>query len=354
MKKWLIKSLCLFIPVYITVVLVNYRIDPANIYHSSMVDRILEGLESHSGVEVVGDFDEGDLLERRIATMSDTPETMVMGSSHVLYVDWQFDDYANIGMSGEFLDDYYATIGLLEEYERLPRNIVLAVDPYIFMDEMTIRQDSLSPYAKAEKARVRGENPGEVNSSGKSFDRMKELLSFSYFQASVRALVNGVDSSYTNPVDSTESGEYMKILNNGKRIPALSAFQGADQCRWDAEWYVSNGSIYCMSDYRELSEKKIEEFELLVDYLLEKGVNVELYLPSWFSLYYDEFESNEKFSAVIKSEEYFRNMAEERSVVVHGSYNPYACGITDEDFLDSMHLKPEAAWKNYNCILTTY
>lgn len=350
MKKILLKSACLFIPVFAVVILVNYFVDPANVFRSSIADEIVEYFADYEGVEVVGDFNEGSLLKKRVASLSETPDTVIIGSSHVLYVDWQFDDYMNAGMSGEYLDDYFATVGLLEEYNRLPRRLVIAVDPYALMGGLSIRQDSLSDYAEKEKAIVKGEQFTGKISEGLSFSRVKELISFPYFQNSVSALVNGVNASEVNPTNETSVGEKTKILKNGKRVPPSSAYQSAEQCTWDAEWYVSSGSIQVMTEYSELAEKEKEEFTALVDHLIDSGVTVEIYLPGWFDTYYDEFAINPNFSGVIKCEEYIREMASERNITVHGSYNPYEAGVEKTDFLDSLHLTPEAGWDNYNYI----
>lgn len=351
MKKFVIKSLCLFIPIFLLVIATNFMVDPANIFRSTLTDDMMEAFENHEGVEIVGDFNEGELLKKRIEALDRTPDTIVMGSSHVLYVDWQFEDYINAGMSGEFLDDYFATVGLLEEYGRLPRRLVISVDPYIFMSDLSIRQDSLLPYAEKEKALTRGEKYTKKLDSGISWERLKELVSFPYFQSSVSALTHGVNAATVIPTDDISVGEKTKILRNGKRVPAAAAFQSAQQCVWDAEWYVSTGTIHVMTDFSELSKNETEEWEQLTDYLISKGITLEIYLPSWLSVYYDEFEKNEKFSGVIKCEDYIRKMAAERNITVHGSYSPYVSGAENEYFLDSHHLTPKHGWENYNFIL---
>lgn len=351
MKKFVLKSLCLFIPIFLLIIAINFTVDPANIFRSTLTDNMMEAFLNHEGVEIVGDFNEGELLKKRIEALDRTPDTIVVGSSHVLYVDWQFEDYINAGMSGEFLDDYFATVGLLEEYGRLPKRLVISVDPYIFMSDLSIRQDSLLPYAEKEKAISRGEEYTKKLDTGISAERLKELVSFPYFQSSVSALIHGVNTASINPTDDAGVGEKTKILKNGMRVPASSSFQSAQQCVWDAEWYVSTGTIHVMTDFSELSENETKEWELLTDHLISEGVTLVFYLPSWFSVYYDEFEKNPNFSGVIKCEEYIRKMAAERNITVHGSYNPYVAGAENDHFLDSHHLTPEHGWENYNFIL---
>ncbi len=34
-------------------------------------------------------------------------------------------------------------------------------------------------------------------------------------------------------------------------------------------------------------------------------------------------------------------------ITVHGSFNPYVCGITEEDYADWLHLKTEKMLENY-------
>lgn len=341
----------LIVPVYALVVFTNYFVDPANIFHASMTDKICEGLKEYEAVEVVGDFDEGSLLEKRIASFSTVPSVMVMGSSHVLYVDWDFDDYQNIGMSGEFLDDYYATVGLLNKYNKIPKTLVIGVDPYIFMDGLSIRQDSLSMYAADVKNMLNPSSYGRVKPENAKLKRIKELFSFSYFQSSAEALLHKVDASYVNPVSDPTIGDYPKILQNGRRVPSFSSYMAIEDMESASEWDVSNKAVYCMVDYETLDATKISEFEYLIDFLISKNVNVILYLSSWYPVYYDEFSSNVKFSGVLKAEDYLREMAGTREIEVRGSYSPYECGIEREDFLDYFHLTPEGGLKNYSVII---
>ena len=350
MKKWIIRCLILIIPTYALVILVNFFADPANIYHASMTDDIVNGLKEHVAVEIAGDFDEGVLLDKRIAAC-DVHDVGIMGSSHVLYVDWDFDDYLNIGMSGEFLDDYYATVGLIDKYDKYPDTLVIGVDPYIFMDGLSIRQESLKDDLEYADKLIKGgsSKKGPIDLSG--LKKVKELFSFSYFQSSVSAMINGVNATYVNPVDDIGCGDYPKILYTGRRVPSITSQKEIQDMDSAAQWDISAGAVYCMTDYEELSPVCIERFEILIDYILSKGTEVIIYLPAWYPDYYDEFTKNDKFSGVIKAEEYIRKMAKERGIEVRGSYNPYVCGLNKEDYLDHFHLKPEGGLKNYNVII---
>lgn len=348
MKKWILKSLLLFIPVFALVVLTNFFVDPANIFHASMIDYIFEGISENEAVEVVGDFDEGKLLERRITEMTTPSEIMIMGSSHVLYVDWEFDDYTNIGMSGEFLDDYYATVGLLKENNVLPKTLIIGVDPYIFMDGLSIRQESLTTYANNAKETIAGNPVKRGLFENGEFDKVKELFSFPYFQSSVNAFFMGVNASYVNPSDNSDMGDYPKILKNGRRVPTEESYMTMERMDSASNWDVENGAIYCMVDFRSLSESKKTEWENLLSFLQNEGVEVIIYLPAWYPIYYDAFCTKENFSGVILAEEYIREDAANRGIKVQGSYNPYVCGIEREDFLDYFHLNPEGGVKNYN------
>lgn len=350
MKKLAVKCLILIVAVLGTVAGINLTVDPANIYHAGVTDEILKGLSEYPAVEIVGDFDEGTLLEKRIASLDRTPETMIMGSSHVLYVDWQFEDYLNVGMSGEFMDDYYATVGLLNAYDRLPERLVIGLEPYVFIEDLTLRQESLEKYADEAAALAGGKTVKKKLFSGNTYDRIKEAFSFSYFQSSVKALLNGTEAAYVNVTDNAEIGERVKLTQTGKRIPGESSFWTVEDKDSAAEWNVSAGAIYCMTNYKALYASRIKEWENLIDFLTEKGVEVEIYLPCWYPVYYDEFEKNELFRGVILAEDYTREMAAARGIIVHGSFSPYACGIEREDYLDSFHMTPQAGLKCYEYI----
>lgn len=100
-------------------------------------------------IESPGNINEGLFLEAMIKSLRHTPETIIIGSSHIMYEPWQFQDFYVAGLSGAYLGDYYAIIGLLEETDRLPSHIIIGVDPWAFMTSASNgRHTSIAQYAQ--------------------------------------------------------------------------------------------------------------------------------------------------------------------------------------------------------------
>lgn len=100
----------------------------------------------------------------------------------------------------------------------------------------------------------------------------------------------------------------------------------------------------------EISKGKKEAFEALIDYLIEQDCEVEIYLQP-FSVIQCEYSfdkgMNKGFSMV---EEYLTRLAENKGIVLRGSYDVRNFGLTDNRFIDSMHLDKigtNIVW-NYN------
>ena len=114
MRKFIIKCGVFFLLVYTIIVLLNYRIDPANMFHSSIVEKMVPLLNAGKIIESPGNLDEGLFKREMIKSMQRTPETVVIGSSHIMYEPWPFENCFVAGLSGAYLGDYYAVVGILE------------------------------------------------------------------------------------------------------------------------------------------------------------------------------------------------------------------------------------------------
>lgn len=361
MKMLLKKCLAVLILTYSVIVLCNYYVDMANIFHTDILVDIAEKLHSGKIVENPGNIDEGLFQKTMIQSMTHTPETVIVGSSHIMYEPWEFDDYYVAGLSGAYLGDYYAIIGLLEETNHMPQHIVIGVDPWSFMSAANAgRHVSINDFARREIGRV---NDSEVSKyAGRYIDdkstlkKVKELLSISYFQASISAIkANGIKYYLHRQivcVDNSELEEKSKIMPTGRRIFAKGDIRTVQENDNDVAYTLRKGSIYQLKrGFSELQTNNLQEFEHLVCYLQDKGVKVEFYLHPWYPDVYDYFKKNGQFSGVLKTENYLREMANQHGIIVHGSYDPELTHSKKEDFADWFHLKANKMLDSYNIIL---
>lgn len=88
----------------------------------------------------------------------------------------------------------------------------------------------------------------------------------------------------------------------------------------------------------ELDDDKVSDYENLIDFLEKNGVEIEFFMQP-FSVtqsesIYDEG-TNPVFSDV---EEYLREIGKQHSIRIIGGYDARDFDISDEDFIDFMHI----------------
>lgn len=360
MRDFVKKSLFFFGSLAIVLMAVNYQVDPANIYHHGNIPKIATALHEGKIVYSPGNLDEGRLLEACVKLMDESPKAVVIGSSHIMYEPWPFESVLVAGLSGAYLGDYYAVVGLLEEYDRLPQRVVIGVDPWSFMRAARDgRHTSLAKYAMDTYNKVKQSDIQESSAFSES-DKLLELISIAYFQESCRTLRknkwripprSGIGGVIDFAADEN-MGERQKILPNFGRIAGKSEWKGIRKNDQDAQAVIRNGSVYQLGKgFENLQMENLEDFTELVRYLKGKGIGVDFYLHPWYPTVYDYFCNNPRFSGVLKTEAYIRDFAAEKDIVVHGSFSSKVCGVSESDYADWLHLKADKMLDAYNVVL---
>lgn len=360
MKKFILKITIFLFFAFTPIVILNYIVDPANIFHDEIADAVTDYLSQGKIVEFAGNMDEGYFQEKMVEKMKHKPDVVIIGSSHVMYIPLGGENTYCAGMSGSYMGDYYSIVGLLEENEKLPEKVVIGVDSWAFIEScVSGRHEYLVPYAENLKRKIQ-DSKRIKHSNGIWGRRVQELFSPSYFQATEQEIkskgicyfVNRNEDTKSVVIsDTAEETENSKILPNGRRV---FANDNVDFMKVDshAEDVIKSGKIYQLgTEYNAVDNENFAEFEDLIRYLQRDGIDVELYLPSWYPAVYNYFESSNKFEGVKELEERIRQLGNDLGVVVHGSYDPYKCNIKETDFHDWLHLMPEKMLENYNTVL---
>lgn len=366
MKKLLVKVVIYATIVLLTVMGINYLVDPANIYRTSVVDNMVEALSQGKTIESPMDVDEGLFKKKMISELCYVPETVVIGSSHVMYIDWDrlYSKTLNAGMSGSYLGEYYAVVGLLKIKNIKPKRIIFGVDAWAFIQNAkNLRHTTLNKYALYAKDLVAGNNATNIsdyNVVDLNHQNMKEMFSFSYFQSSFRNLIsNGIEYYFKKDVenivvcDNDEPiKETNKITPSMRYIMSLESYKSLEENEAEAFEQVLSKDIYQIKNpYPCVDDSNFQEFVDLVDYLICEGIEIEFYLPTYYPTMYELFETNNEFHGIIEVEERVRELGNEKGIIVHGTYNPKKAGIKDTDFADCLHMTPDKMFKTYELVL---
>lgn len=328
---------------------VNYYEDPANLFHApspGVAQAIMDGNAVYYGS---ANADHRGVKTCMIELMPDHVDCLTIGSSVAMGIRREnvgTDSYYNLSVSNLGFYDTMAEFALLElngvEYDR----VILYADTYFF-DEINageILNEDLRPYADYMIARIEG-NDAPIPDPGfgiTSFsNRAQQLFSVTYFQSSV---------------------DY--IQENGSLLLKTERWGIVDDSTQELAHYMSDGSWVYSADYqqndsdyvhreavqydyplvfsadRHISEYHKEHFRMLVQYLLERGVTVELFIAPVCPSMWDIIQSEADHYPMVNEIEQFENeIASEYGLRVVGTFNPYDLGLTDSDFMDSRHMR---------------
>jgi len=132
LKKVIVITLLVLIPIS----LFNYTADPANIFHENYVESITNIiLDRKNAALTTANFDERLLQEKIITSKKNNYEIVCLGSSRSLQIDsslFQDKSFFNHSVSGSSIEDFVAIYEILIENNKLPKSIILGIDPWIF------------------------------------------------------------------------------------------------------------------------------------------------------------------------------------------------------------------------------
>ena len=337
------------------VVSVNYFVDASHVItsrtHEDMARLAVEG----KTVAVPENYNERHFQLAVVNHMKTLPETVVVGTSRGMYLGEEitgFTDIYNSCISGACLEDCYAVLGLYrQKFSRFPSRVILEISPWLFNGEIEEdRWTEIYTYRTAAErlyTELNGVAP-EINavewtpfgSDEKPFYSSENpWFSLAYFQYNCYMIrKKGLDAFREEPAhESTDPSEPADYPDGTVRNAASKEEESGERL---AEVRSASGPV-TFQNAQEMAEPdagKMQAFELLVRSLLDRGSEVIFYLQPFSEtqcrLSFDE-NMNPAFPLV---ETYLREFAAGCGIPVVGSYDVRNYGLTDERFIDSLHL----------------
>lgn len=333
MKKFVTYMLTVGISVFGVIALFNYFIDPSNIYSTDYIDRVIEGARRGLNVECMSDNMDERIYKRKLSELhrGETFDYVALGASHASLLSEDALSGAsllNLWVGGGTLEDITAFYQICKDNDIHYRNVIIPVDEYLLNDENTdIRWKPVASYYY----KFMGQ---EVTEERFDWDKVWNLFSASYFQASLKFLMvrlSGVpDIRYVLTVENegstrrTDGSIYYERKNRERAQNLIDK---------EALQPVKN-----FDEYKEVSQRRISIFCKLMDALKADGVNVIFFRSPLHPIVY---ERTKHVKGMAESRKFFTEYAEKNGITLIGSYNPADLGLKNTDFHVGSHLKKE-------------
>ncbi len=348
--------------------LVNYSVDPSALFVTNRADapEIAAAALMLEGSDVTGlapNYNERLLRREYILGMKKPVRVIVAGSSRGEFISSEMlgleaGELFNVSVAGGELEDMLSFLGLLLERGLVPETVILSLDPWTVNDTFYQQRwrgatgDGLN-FMLTEL----GESPNEsyktlaplynpeapdAGFASLSDDVKKELLSVSYFQSSLQYFFSDNYALYKEVrASETRDGITGVVRADGSYSYALD-YRSANAEIAAERAQRSLPNVLGVEEYSKLTGQKYSRLQALIEYLTERGIEVKLVMFPLGNTIYDymgEPENRQRYANFFKTEELFRELAQETGVEITGSFDPSYFGYDMSDFYDGYHLR---------------
>ncbi len=267
MKKFISKIVKFLVIIILFIVTVNYVGDSAKLFHPDYVKKIARLLINKSNVTNISNYDERLLQKEIISQIKTAPDILVLGSSRVKAINSEFfkdKKLRNHFVSGATLEDIIAIYQMNISKRIIPKEIILGVDPWIFNEHNgQFRWKVLkNEYYKFMR------QPEQTEFI--DYDKLEQLFSLSYFQVSLRNLPRVLTGKDQPVATKSKSNLHNIKLSDGSHVYGdVYMNVGIEVVNKRAEQYC-RGEVYSLGDFNSISDKKMAEFNKLIQNILDK------------------------------------------------------------------------------------
>lgn len=340
MRSFFFKLLIIVIPIGLTITLVNYLVDPANIFSGTdYIGGIANILARGHNVDNVTNYDERLLQEQMIKKLQKAPDVVVLGSSRVMEINSGFfpgKKVLNCGVSHGNTDDLFSILGALDSLNKLPGEVVIGLDPMFLFHGGSSEWQSLYPYHEYLVTKLFGANLHPDEQQPSPFRKVSSLYALDYFQSSLQFMLAGKSKRYVDVGLNTPktTGRF----SDGS-ISYSQTYTHPDHAKVATDARVTGENGMPMPD-----SLNIELFGKLLTFLKEKEISIHLAMIPYHPEYYKALKQYHK-QAIEKVESTFRDIAAQYHLPLSGSFCADSVGMPETDFYDTYHCSGEAIKK---------
>ncbi len=339
----------LFIPVVVFMMYVNYTVDRSGIYQGEQYLRSIAQMLL-SGKDIIGyeqlNEQQRKILKILVTQFDEAPGTIALGSSRIMQLDTKLcgledGQFFNCALTGADFYDVVGSFYLFDRAEKLPANLVIGVDPWLFNtgpDATDARSDK-KLYAQflTEKLGIPQEYEAEDPNT-----KWTSLYSPSYFQSNLKYVLQS-EGSVKKPqaVAGDLYGQLTEVKRHDGSLVYSKELREQSQEAVDAAALQQTMNFFLVEYYDKVDAQRLDIFKQFLSYVQSRGVNVILILTPYHPIPYDNaVEKADHYSGFVSTEPAIRRVAAALDIPVYGSYNPHAIkGVTAADFYDGIHCR---------------
>lgn len=272
---------------------------------------------------------------------------ILLGSSRSMQISQSTlkkNSFYNLSVSGGCtIEDYLSEVYILESLNKIPNYLLLEVSPSMFNNYTRHHQyqDWGNSYEYMKDMITGGELIKKDESSLLGI-QYKDLIAPSYFQYNFQQLLEGnrtyiiATDLYDNDLLPTQhvDGSYAYSREYQKMYDTDAIYESIEET-------CKNRNVFFCKNFESLDYEVVNEFELLISYLENKGINISFYLPPYSEYMYDYICNDDYYHSILEVEDYILAFSRDNSIQVYGSYNPTNSHLQLSDQYDAYHIKPE-------------
>lgn len=333
MKNFLSKILILGSPILIALIFVNYFGDAARLFDEGYEKSMAEIITAGKYVTNITNYDERVFQKEVITRLNKSPEIVVLGTSRTMLINAEMlknTNSFNSSVSSASIEDIIALYQLYKDNNKLPQKIIIEIHAWTFNENPNHKrwQSIASYYYKFHEV----EN--EVN---RPLFKYKELISFSYFQNSLKKLPDFLSGQNMPVATKKMYNDSSTKLTDGSLVYSKSYRQVT---AIEVEEKVNNyliGNSYDGESYRQMSAKIWEEFNQLINDIKENNIKIEFFLSPYHPTVYKTFKN--EYPVVLETEAKIKKLAKTNNIKLYGAFDPDICKMDSTFFYDGLHCK---------------
>ena len=332
MKFFLKKIIFFSFPIVIVLIIVNFTIDPANLFSSVYEDKIATALISGNNITNIDNYDERKLQKNIIGKLHACPQTIVLGSSRTMLINsdnCNTSSFFNSSVSGASIEDILSIYQMYENKNFLPKKIILAIDPWLLNENSGQERWKSIASEYNDFLKSIDEETEEI-----SDDKYYQLISPSYFQSAVKILITGKKMP---KVTKIRLNKYLTKLKDGSITYDAKYRNVGDKEILNKVDNFIEGKIYSIEGFNQLSLKHKLLLNELIKKMEDNNTEIVFFLTPYHPKAYEFIAKQIKYRNVFESEDYFKKIAKQKNIKVIGSYNPFNVDLNASDFYDGMH-----------------